>query len=115
MPLLLQCKLLRVLQEMRIRRIGSTTEININCRVISATNKSIEKLRDNSHFRIDLFYRLAGHVITIKPLRERPSDVDLICNYYNINPTALEFNEQWLGNVRELINKIKEHRILNNL
>ena len=118
MPKQLQSKLLRVLQEGKLTRVGGTKEISINVRYISATNLPPEKLRNEQYFRQDLYYRLCVIPIQIPPLRERGKDVCLLANYF-----IDRFNEkylrnahlteegckclaayEWKGNVRELRN-----------
>jgi len=114
LPRTLQCKLLRVLQEREIRRIGGKKNIKINCRIVSATNftelNKYEKL-----FRSDLYYRLAGTRFALKTLHERgQGEIDLIYNHF----TKGEFGElpshkclpqyDWPGNVRELLNYCEE-------
>ncbi len=78
MPLELQTKLLRVLQEKQIMPVGSHNVINIDVRIISATNKNLEQMIDNSQFREDLYYRLNTIPINIPPLRERKEDILII-------------------------------------
>lgn len=118
-PVSLQAKLLRVLQEKEIRRIGSTTVQPIDVRVISATNINIEKKIEESKFREDLYYRLNLLDITIPPLRERGKDILKLADYYfvkfacemgtavpTITPGVSKMLEEysWPGNVRELRN-----------
>lgn len=109
LPKMLQCKLLRVLQEMKVRRIGSTKEIPVNCRVISATNRSRQWLLTDKHFRKDLYFRVAATSVELKPLRERVKDIEEICRRNEIDygkyQSLLEGNT-WEGNVRELLNVI---------
>jgi DNA-binding NtrC family response regulator len=113
----LQAKLLRVLQQHEIRRVGGTEHIALDVRVIAATNKDLEALVKAGRFREDLFYRL--HVVTLHlpPLRERQEDIPLLTNYFlrkyseanqklitHITPEALQVlcAYDWPGNVREL-------------
>ena len=118
----MQVKLLRALQEKKIRRIGGTEETKIDARVIAATNRNLEKEIENGNFREDLYYRLAVIPIEIPPLRERKSDtVTLVRHFiqkYNeriqrqirgISEEALAVLEayHWPGNVRELENVIE--------
>jgi len=118
----MQVKLLRALQEKRIRRVGGTEEIQIDVRVIAATNRELAKEIEAGHFREDLYYRLAVIPIAIPPLRDRKSDilplVRHFINKYNkkldrnvrgITEDALRCFEQyrWPGNVRELENVIE--------
>ncbi|WP_053955924.1 sigma-54 interaction domain-containing protein [Inediibacterium massiliense] len=114
----LQAKLLRVLQEKKVRRIGSTKEILVDVRVISACNVDILKYIEEGKFRRDLYYRIAVFPINILPLRDRKEDIPyLIENYLNQlsnkhkkrfmmaqEATILLFNYQWPGNVREMKN-----------
>jgi DNA-binding NtrC family response regulator len=118
----LQAKLLRVLQQHEIRRVGGTEAIALDVRVIAATNKDLETLVKASRFREDLFYRL--HVVTLHlpPLRERPEDIPLLANHFlrkyseanqklitHITPEALQVlcGYDWPGNVRELEHTIE--------
>lgn len=114
-----QAKLLRVLQENEITRVGGTKSIPINVRVIAATNVNLEENISKGKFRKDLYYRLNRMPIGIPPLRRRKSDIPLLCkrlierinqeygrNVEGISPKALEklMNYDWPGNVRELDN-----------
>lgn len=117
LPYHLQAKLLRVIQEKEIRRIGSNFNIPIDIKIISATNKKIPLLIEEHKFREDLFFRLSVFNISIPPLRERKKDIPLLCNFflkkYNSNkkllPEFLLFSSQydWSGNIRELENLIE--------
>lgn len=82
LPLQQQVKLLRVLQEKTIKRIGSNIEISITSRIIAATNKNLIREVQNGFFRNDLFYRIAAAVITLPPLRERQGDMSLLINHF---------------------------------
>ncbi|MCL4407908.1 MAG: sigma-54 dependent transcriptional regulator [Thermotogae bacterium] len=119
MPIDHQAKLLRVLQDSKITKLGSVEEKNVNFRLISATNKPLDKMVEDKKFREDLYYRINVIRIEIPPLRERPEDVELLSNYYVgkyseqmkkeikfISPKVIEFlkNYKWPGNVRELQN-----------
>lgn len=121
MSMSLQVKLLRMLEERKIRRIGGRTEIDINVRIIAATNKHLEELVERNEFREDLFYRLNNFKIEIPPLRERPEDIlplvkffmAKVCNNTDhsrlkLTPEAEEmlFTYDWPGNVRELQNVV---------
>ena len=107
-----QAHLLRVLQEKEIRRIGGRKITPINVRVIAATNKSLEQKMIEGTFRSDLFYRLNVLQLSIPPLRERLSDIQLLTNYFvtksgtwmKVDPKVIEAftNHQWPGNIREL-------------
>lgn len=122
MPLPMQAKLLRVLQEKEIERIGSNKSEKIDVRIIAATNKRLDKLVLNGSFRSDLYYRLNVLTINIPPLRDRKEDIPNISNciierlcsnmYKNsitISGKAMELlmNYSWPGNVRELENIIE--------
>ncbi len=122
MSLYLQSKLLRVLQEKRIQRVGGIKEIFVDVRIIAATNKDLEKLVKQNRFREDLFYRLNVIPITIPPLIDRKEDipdlVDFLLKKYNnlffkdvvdIDEYVKEiFREySWPGNVRELENVLE--------
>ncbi len=116
-----QAKLLRVLQESKITRLGSVKETEIDFRLICATNKSLEKMVKEETFRQDLYYRINVMRIEIPPLRERPEDVEAISLYYlkqyadkfserekYVSPKAMNVlkSYEWPGNVRELENVI---------
>lgn len=121
MPLSIQGKLLRALQEKEIRRVGSNDTIPIDVRVLAATNTRLETLMEKGLFREDLFYRLSVIPIEIKPLRERIEDIIPLAYHVlraelpqgqpmpTIDPEAAAVLEeyQWPGNVRELQNAIK--------
>ncbi len=121
MPLSIQGKLLRALQEKEIRRVGSNDTIPIDVRVLAATNTKLETLMEKGLFREDLFYRLSVIPIEIKPLRERIEDIIPLAYHVlraelpqgqpmpTIDPEAAAVLEeyQWPGNVRELQNAIK--------
>jgi len=118
MPFNLQAKLLKTIQDKVIRRIGGTKQINVDFRLITASNRDIAGLVDDGRFRKDLFYRLNVVNITIPPLKDRREDILPLCDYFleNINkkygiskdltPKAREalMNYNWPGNVRELSN-----------
>ena len=122
MPFFLQVKLLRVLQERTIVRIGSNKLINLNIRVIAATNKNLLKLVKEGKFREDLYYRLNVIPLKVPALRERQEDILLLRDYLNtkyskslgsskivmdddINEIFLKHS--WPGNVRELENSVE--------
>ena len=122
----LQAKLLRVLQEKEIQRVGGTASCPIDVRVIAATNKNLEEAIQAGAFREDLFYRLSAFPVTIPPLRERRGDIPLLIDHFlkkcaehtdksisGISAAALRVLLQydWPGNVRELENAI-EHAVL---
>ncbi|MDO4541542.1 MAG: sigma 54-interacting transcriptional regulator [Bacillota bacterium] len=122
MPISLQAKLLRALQEKEVRRIGNTKTRKINCRVISATNKNPSQAIANGEMREDLFYRLSTGLIFIPPLRERGRDLELLMSNF-IEAANAELNTEiqrasaafisllraypWPGNIRELSNTIE--------
>ena len=127
MPPALQSKLLRVLQEREIQRIGGTASITIDVRLVSATNKNLEAAVKVGDFRGDLFYRLAVFPIVLPPLRERREDIPLLAGHFlrkhsehfgksigSISAAALgvllQYN--WPGNVRELENAIERAVLL---
>ncbi|NHM33555.1 sigma 54-interacting transcriptional regulator [Neobacillus terrae] len=121
MPVHLQVKLLRVLQEQEVIPVGSTTPFKVNVQIIAATNKKLEKMVEEGTFREDLFYRLNVIPIHIPPLRERTEDISLLAFHflqqlnekyernYHLTPDAVNVLEfyQWPGNVRELQNIIE--------
>ena len=121
MPLSLQGKLLRVLQEREMRPVGGTTTVPVNVRVLAASNVSLEDKVHDGSFRQDLYYRLAVITIEIAPLRERPEDVLPLVQFFlrkeTPTPTACPRLSReaadallrcpWPGNVRELENAIK--------
>ncbi|SFJ16396.1 sigma-54 interaction domain-containing protein [Thermoflavimicrobium dichotomicum] len=121
MPLDLQAKLLRVLQEFEIRRVGGRKNIKIDVRVISATHKNLEMMVQNGQFRQDLFYRLNIVPIKIPPLRERKADIAPLAYYFlnkmnkrygfnrRFHPEVIYMMEHydWPGNIREMENLIE--------
>jgi len=121
MPLSIQAKILRTLQDKEIRRVGGKNTIKVNMRFIAATNNDLQNLIAEKRFREDLFYRLNAATMTIPPLRQRREDVPLLVKHFlnelqlNVSrkPKALtervmEFfmNYEWPGNVRELKNAL---------
>jgi two-component system response regulator HydG len=122
-----QVRLLRVLQEGEIKRVGSTEAINVDTRVIAATNVDLEKARSEGRFREDLYYRLNVITLSLPPLRERPGDVPLLAQHFlNIfaqkmgkrvisitsDAMSLLVQNRWVGNVRELENAIERAVVL---
>jgi transcriptional regulator with PAS, ATPase and Fis domain len=127
MPVSLQTKILRTLQNNEIRRVGGSQIIKIDVRFIAATNKNITKLVDSKKFREDLFYRLSAAIIEIPPLRNRTEDIPLLVNYFleefrrtdgkavkGVTPRVYKVfrNYRWPGNIRELRNTLKYSYIL---
>lgn len=126
MPLDLQAKLLRVLENRTITRLGSTKSIDVDFRLVAATNKDLAKCVRDKTFRADLFYRLNVIPITIPPLRERKEDIPVLtdfflekfCDRYSMNKrfsksvyqTLISYD--WPGNVRELKNVIERMMIM---
>ena len=122
LPLELQGKLLRVLQEKEIERIGGKTTIKVNARVIAATNRSLEKEVAEGRFRSDLYYRLNVYPISLPSLRDRPEDIAVLGNFFlekhskQIGKKIKGFSKKvlnsmmanaWPGNVRELENMVE--------
>jgi two-component system response regulator AtoC len=127
LPLHLQVKLLRVLQENEIRPVGSSKTYPIDVRVIAATAKDLSKQVAAGHFREDLFYRLNVMALTLPPLRERAQDIPLLCDFFiekhnanlgkkisSIATDALDtlIRYEWPGNIRELENTIERAMVL---
>lgn len=128
-PITLQTKLLRILQEKEFERIGGYNTIKVDVRVITATNRNLEILMEEGKFREDLFYRLNVFPIIVPPLRERKTDIMLLANYFiekyssehckeisgvSTSATDMLMNYHWPGNVRELENCIERAIILSN-
>ena len=127
MSLSAQAKVLRALQERKISRVGSDRDIEVDVRVIAATNKNLEAEIRNGNFREDLYHRIGVILIKVPPLRERKGDVAILINYflesicreYNI-PTkeieaeaiALLSEKRWSGNIRELRNVVERLIVL---
>jgi len=122
LPLLLQSKLLRVLEEKKVRRVGETRPRTVDVRFVSATNKDLDHEVERGRFRQDLYYRLKIIAIELPPLRERPDDALLLLNHFLdefsrsmgrprpfVAPVALELllHYPWPGNVRELQNEVQ--------
>ena len=129
LPTSIQVKLLRVLQEKTIERVGGTTPLPVDFRLIAATNKNLEQEVEKGHFREDLYYRLNVVKAVMPPLRERDGDIPLLVNHFiqkygherksthplnGVDPQAarLLFEYAWPGNVRELENIIERAVIL---
>lgn len=123
LPLSIQAKLLRALEEREIKRLGSTKAKTINFRVVSATNIDLKNLLNEGKFRQDLYYRVAKAIIYIPPLRERREDIPIYIDHFlkkilysfkmqpkTISDKAMNilYNYDWPGNVRELINVLEQ-------
>ena len=126
-PLDLQSKLLRVLQEHEIERLGSTRTIRVDFRLIAATNRNLDEMVGKREFRADLFYRLNVFPVRIPPLRERPEDIPVLVRYFaqrfakrlrrpieSVSRESLDVLSRWPwpGNIRELQNVIERAVIL---
>ncbi len=122
-----QTKFLRVLEQNKIRRVGSNQDIPVDVRIIAATNRKIKKMVSDKEFREDLFYRLSSFVIHIPPLRERKEDILVLLNFFlksfskTMKKTIREIDNQTLsalsqydfpGNIRELKNLVEQAVIL---
>jgi transcriptional regulator with GAF, ATPase, and Fis domain len=127
LPLQLQVKLLRVLQEGEFERLGSTRTIKVNVRIIAATNRNLKAEVDKGTFREDLWYRLNVFPITVPPLRQRKEDIPLFVDHFvnksakrlgkkitSVSPRTLQAlqSHSWPGNVRELANVV-ERAVIN--
>jgi len=126
-PLELQPKLLRVLQEREFERLGSTVTRRVNVRVVAATHRSLEEMIQEKQFRSDLYYRLNVFPIYIPPLRERPEDIPLLVRHFveefarRMNKSVAAISPQtmdslthyaWPGNIRELQNVIERSMVV---
>jgi Nif-specific regulatory protein len=127
LPLMLQAKLLRVLQERTFERVGGSETLCVDVRIIAATNGDLKKLVDAGTFRQDLYYRLSVFPILIPPLRERKTDIMLLADVFakrfaeEYGKTSASFSVKatnmlnsyiWTGNIRELENSIERAMIL---
>jgi len=127
LPLAMQVKLLRVLQEQEVRAVGASLSKRVDVRVIAATARDLQDHVDNGNFREDLYYRLNVLHISIPPLRERKEDIPQLCHHFvkkfnsrfetnikAVSPEAMEMilNYAWPGNVRELENVIQRGMVL---
>lgn len=128
MPLELQAKLLRVLQEKEIERVGGNQPIKTDVRIITATNRNLEKEVNEGNFRMDLYFRLSTFPVTLPPLRNRKSDIPQLATFFaqrsarkigrpfrGISPNSLQqlVSYTWPGNIRELENVMEQAVILN--
>ena len=127
MSLAAQAKVLRVLQERKLSRVGSDKDINVDVRVLAATNKNLKDEIAKGNFREDLYHRLSVIVINVPSLDERKSDIPLLVNYFigqicdetgmpkrEIDPDAMQMlvDRSWTGNIRELRNMVERLLIL---
>jgi two-component system NtrC family response regulator len=126
LPLILQVKLLRFLQEHEIERVGGRSPIRIDARVIAATNIDLSRAMADGRFREDLYYRLGVVVIAVPPLCERPGDIELLAEAFLGEQSVIRRREfafapgtiramaayRWPGNVRELENRIQRATIM---
>src|SRR6202030_2822904 len=128
-PLELQSKLLRALQEQELERVGGNRTIKVDVRIIAATNRDLKAMVDENRFRADLYYRLNVFPLTVPPLRERREDIPLLTRYFvqkhaqridrkveRISTQAVEAlpRYDWPGNIREPQNVIERSVILSN-
>jgi len=128
-PLELQSKLLRAIQEQELERLGGNRTIKVDARLIAATNRNLKQMVDEGKFRSDLYYRLHVFPLTVPPLRERREDIPLLIRYFtqkharrmnrpiqSIPTAAIEAltNYEWPGNIRELQNLIERSVILSS-
>ena len=124
MPLETQAKILRVIQDGQVERVGGTSSVKVKVRLITATNKDLARMVDEGSFRRDLFYRLNVFSIYIKPLRERREDIPVLVDYFirqidkqiDVSSDTMQLLAayNWPGNVRELKNTIESASVLAN-
>ncbi|MFH1436078.1 MAG: sigma-54 dependent transcriptional regulator [Pseudomonadota bacterium] len=122
MPLSLQVKLLRVLEEDKIRRIGDTRDIDVDVRIVAATTRNLGKLIEEGKFREELYFRLNVVSIQLPPMRERPEDIPILIEHFikrnnnrfdlkrtGMDPEAMKTlsDYDWPGNIRELVNAVE--------
>ena len=127
MPLPLQAKLLRVIEDKKVRPLGATSETPVSVRIVAATNSDLESAIAQGRFRSDLYYRIATFTLTVPPLRERPEDIPALANHFlkrasaeagkavpEIEAEAMAslMRYRWPGNVRELQSAIQSGVIL---
>ncbi|MBI3391762.1 MAG: sigma-54-dependent Fis family transcriptional regulator [Nitrospirae bacterium] len=128
MPLPMQAKILRVLQEKEVRRVGGNTALTVDVRILAATNRNLERDVQTGRFRADLYYRLCGLVIPLPPLRDRTTDIPELAEHFlarhnrespirgilGITPAAMErlVRFPWPGNVRQLQSAIERAVVL---
>jgi DNA-binding NtrC family response regulator len=116
-----QAKLLRIIEDKKIRKLGDNKEIEVDVRIITATSKNLKNLIDEKTFREDLFYRINVFPLSIPPLRERKEDIPLLIEHFlkerkRIRPSVIDIltNYNWYGNVRELENVIERLVVFSN-
>lgn len=128
LPLSIQAKLLRVLQDKEFERLGSSKTRKTNVRIITATNRDLEELSQKGHFRQDLYYRLNVFPLTVPPLAQRKEDIPGLLNHFAsriakeygqtilFSPESLEYliNYEWPGNVREMENLMERLAIMSD-
>jgi transcriptional regulator with GAF, ATPase, and Fis domain len=127
LPLALQAKILRALEEKRFERVGGTASVQVDVRLVAATNRGLKAAVAARRFREDLYFRLSVFPITVPPLRDRPGDIPLLARFFvervcrdlkkrpmTLTPEALDAlrSYRWPGNVRELQNCIERAAIL---
>ncbi|MVT12097.1 sigma 54-interacting response regulator [Chitinophaga tropicalis] len=129
LPLVIQTKLLRVLQEREIEYVGGRSPVKVNVRIVAATNRNLEEEVAEGRFRLDLYYRLNVFPITLPPLRERKTDIEALTLFFG-KRFCKEFNKpfngisdsmiqkiyayNWPGNIRELENVVEQSVVLND-
>ena len=122
---IIQAKLLRIIDTKSFRRVGSSKNIFIDARIITATNKNLKKMVEDGKFRGDLFYRISGFTIELPPLRERKEDIPYLAHYFMTKENKVQYSKPiaqsalnklmdyaWPGNVRELKNVIERSIVL---
>ena len=122
LPLQMQAKLLRTIQEREVRPVGSTKRYHVDIRIVAASNRDLKRAAEEGSFRQDLYYRLSPVTVTLPPLRERVEDIPLLCRHFlqkavteegfsikNIADSSFKVLKQhrWNGNIRELENVLK--------
>ena len=127
MSLAAQAKVLRVLQEKKLSRVGSDKDITVDVRVLAATNKNLKNEIEKGNFREDLYHRLSVIVINVPSLDDRKSDIPLLVDYFinqicaetgmqkrQVEPDAMKLlvDKSWSGNIRELRNVVERLLIL---
>ena len=127
MSLAAQAKVLRVLQEKKLSRVGSDKDINVDVRVLAATNKNLKEEIEKGRFREDLYHRLSVIVIKVPSLDDRKSDIPMLVDHFidqicsetgmqkrKVEPDAMQLlvDKSWTGNIRELRNVVERLLIL---